>query len=353
MTDIGLKTATPSRERVLVTGASGSVGSALVRRLLRDGHTVCAFDQNEDGLFRLSQELRAGDDRLKLFLGNVRDKDRVRLAMDGVTTVFHCAALKHVHLSEYNPFEAMQTNIHGTHNLVHAAIAAEVGRVVLTSSDKAVNPTSTMGATKLLGERLFVAANHFSGSHKTRFSCVRFGNVLNSSGSVLQIFKRQIENDQPLTITSKMMTRFFISMSQAVDLCLHASERMVGGEIFVMNMGSSDIMTLATAMSGSRPLRVVEIGQRPGEKFYEELVTENEAPRTVVDRNTYVVLPDTIEMMSNEIRSKYAAYDSLPKLKGSLRSDEGTRTAAEVASMLRDAGVIDETGLVSGMLTNV
>lgn len=220
----------PNNSRVLVTGACGSVGSALVRRLLDDGYTVCAFDQSEDGLFKLDQELKAlAGGRLRSFLGNVRDENRLRRAFEGVKVVFHCAALKHVYISEYNPFEAMQTNIEGAHNVIQAAIAANVEKVVLTSSDKAVNPTSTMGATKLLGERLFIAANHYAGSHKTRFACVRFGNVLNSNGSVLQIFRRQLENDQPLTITSTGMTRFFISMDQAVDLCLHAADEMVGG----------------------------------------------------------------------------------------------------------------------------
>lgn len=330
----------PTDSRVLVTGACGSVGSALVRRLLDDGHTVCAFDQSEDGLFKLDQELKDGGDRLRLFLGNVRDENRVRLAMDGVGIVFHCAALKHVYLSEYNPFEAMQTNILGTNNVIQAAIAAEVERVVLTSSDKAVNPTSTMGATKLLGERMFIAANHFAGRHKTRFACVRFGNVLNSNGSVLQIFKRQLDNNLPLTITSKAMTRFFISMPQAVDLCLDASARMVGGEIFVMNMGSSDILSFAKAVSGSRPLQFTEIGNKPGEKLYEELVTENEAPRTVLDGNTYVVLPDTVDIMVEEMRTRYTVYDKLPRLKTALRSDEGLLSQTEVVSMLRAAGLI-------------
>ncbi len=331
----------PANSRVLVTGACGSVGSALVRRLLDDGHTVCAFDQSEDGLFKLDQELQDGGGRLRLFLGNVRDEDRLRRAMGGVKIVFHCAALKHVYLSEYNPFEAMQTNIVGTNNVIQAAIAAEVERVVVTSSDKAVNPTSTMGATKLLAERLFIAANHFAGSHKTRFACVRFGNVLNSNGSVLQIFKRQLDSNLPLTITSKSMTRFFLSMSQAVDLCLDASARMVGGEIFVMSMGSCDIISLAKAASGSRPFQFIEIGHKPGEKLYEELISENEAPRTVLDGNTYVVLPDTIDMMPDDMRSKYTVYEKLQRLKAPLRSDEDPLSQAETVSMLRSAGLIE------------
>ena len=331
-----------ANSRILITGACGSVGSALVKRLLDDGHTVCAFDQSEDGLFKLDQELKENSSgQLKSFLGNVRDEGRLRRAMEGVKIVFHCAALKHVYISEYNPFEAMQTNIVGTNNVIQAAIAADVERVVITSSDKAVNPTSTMGATKLLGERLFIAANHFAGSHRTKFSCVRFGNVMNTNGSVLQIFKRQLDNNLPLTITSIDMTRFFISMSQAVELCINAAKRMVGGEVFVMSMGSCDIMSLAKAVSGSRPFQFVEIGHKPGEKLYEELVTESEAPRTVLDKNTYVVLPDTIDMMTDEVRSQYAMYEKLPRLDAPLRSDHELLSDSEVTTMLRSAGLIE------------
>ncbi|MCB1759309.1 MAG: SDR family NAD(P)-dependent oxidoreductase [Gammaproteobacteria bacterium] len=327
--------------RILVTGACGSVGTALVLRLLNDGHTVCAFDQNEDGLFKLDQELRSSaGDRLKSFLGNVRDEERLRRAMEGVKIVFHCAALKHVYISEYNPFEVMQTNIVGTNNVVNAAIAANVESVVLTSSDKAVNPTSTMGASKLLGERLFIAANHYSGSHKTRFSCVRFGNVLNSNGSVMQIFRRQFENNTPLTITSTGMTRFFITMEQAVDLCLHTAAEMIGGEIFVMSMGSCNIMTLAAALSEGRPFEHIEVGHKPGEKLYEELVTESEAPRTVRNGNTYVVLPDTVDMMPMEMRQKYSKYEELPFLRVPLRSDEDLLPTTEVEAILRSAGLL-------------
>lgn len=331
----------PFNSRVLVTGACGSVGSVLVRRLLVDGHTVCAFDQSEDGLFRLDQELKGvAGGRLRSFLGNVRDEHRLRRAFEGVSVVFHCAALKHVYISEYNPFEAMQTNIEGAHNVIQAAIEANVEKVVFTSSDKAVNPTSTMGATKLLGERLFIAANHYAGSHRTRFSCVRFGNVLNSNGSVLQIFGRQLENGQPLTITSTGMTRFFISMDQAVDLCMHAAAEMVGGEIFVLSMGSCDILTLAKTVSGDRPLNYIEIGPKPGEKLYEELVTESEAPRTAHDGHMYIVLPDTLDMLPDEMRHQYIKYEKLPRLSAPLRSDIDLLPEAEVASTLRAAGLI-------------
>lgn len=323
-----------TKKRVLVTGACGSVGSALVERLLKNGDTVCAFDQSEDGLFKLDQEFSDYSSELRLFLGDVRDKERLQLAMEGVDVVYHCAALKHVYLSEYNPFEAMQTNIIGAHNVIQASIATEVRRVVLTSSDKSVNPTSTMGATKLLGERLFTAANNFSGTHKTRFASVRFGNVLNSNGSVLQIFKRQIEKGLPLTITSTGMTRFFLSMSQAVDLCIEASELMVGGEIFVKNMGSCNIMSLARAVSGSAEFDYTEIGIKPGEKLFEELVTESEAPRTAVDGHLYIVLSDMVDMFPGKLKEEYSVYDSMTKLSAPLRSDDQLLSDVEVVEML-------------------
>lgn len=327
--------------RVLVTGACGSVGTALVRRLLQEGHTVCAFDQSEDGLFRLDQEFKTSfGGRLRSFLGNIRDANRLGSAFEGVRLVFHCAALKHVYISEYNPFEAMQTNIEGVQNVIRAAIANNVEKVLLTSSDKAVNPTSTMGATKLLGERLFISANHYAGIHKTRFSCVRFGNVLNSNGSVVKIFKNQLEAGQPLTITSPKMTRFFISMDQAVDLCMDSMEKMVGGEVFVLSMGSADIMTIARVVAMGTAFEHIEIGLKPGEKLYEELVTESEAPRTACEKSLNVILPETIEMLPDTIRGLYTKYEKLPHLKNSLRSDQNLLTQPEVKTLLASAGLI-------------
>jgi len=341
--DIMRKSDVTEKLRILITGACGSIGSVLVKRLLNDGHTVCAFDHSEDGLFKIDQLLKKKyDDRLKLFLGDIRDESRVHRAMAGIDIIFHCAALKHVYLSEYNPFEAMLTNIVGTNNIIQAAIASDVEKVIITSSDKAVNPTSTMGATKLLGERLFIAANNYAGSHKTKFSCVRFGNVLNSNGSVLQIFKNQLKNKLPLTITSRDMTRFFLTMSQAVDLCMEAAIHMIGGEIFVKSMGSCDIMQLAKAVSGDQPFNFTEIGLKPGEKLYEELVTESEAPRTVVADNIFVVLPDTIDMMPEELRSRYAVYDNSERLTAPLRSDDQVLSQSEVVSLLGAAGLVNE-----------
>jgi len=328
--------------RILITGACGSIGSALLERLLSEGHTVCAFDQSEDGLFKLDQRFRVKyGDNLKLFVGSLRDDKRLTQAMESTDIVFHCAALKHVYLSEYNPFEAMQTNIIGTNNLINAALKNNVEQVIFTSSDKAVNPSSTMGATKLLGERLITAANHHSGSHKTRFSSVRFGNVLNTNGSVLQIFKKQISSNLPLSITSKQMSRFFITMDQSIDLCLYAAKKMLGGEVFVMTMGCCNILDLATAISGDQPLDYKVIGNKSGEKLYEELVTETECERTVFENGIYTIIPDTLSMMPNSIQTQYQnSHVNSANLSEPLRSDKNMLTPLEISSMLKNCGLL-------------
>ena len=331
------------KSRILITGASGSIGSELLKKLLEEGHVVCAFDHSEDGLFKLDQKFNSAyGENLKLFIGTIRDKDRLDKALEGVDIVFHCAALKHVYLSEYNPFEAMQTNIIGTNNIINSAIEANVDRVIFTSSDKAVNPSSTMGITKLLGERLITAANHHLGHHKTKFSSVRFGNVLNTNGSVLHIFKNQLANKQPLTITSEDMTRFFITMSQAIELCMHAANRMIGGEVFVMSMGSFSIVNLAKVLCGDQQFEHKVIGQKPGEKAYEELVTETEAQRTVFERNFYIIMPETVSLMNPLIIDKYKKnFNNLPRLTESLRSDKNMLTEIEVFNLLKANGILN------------
>lgn len=322
--------------RILITGASGSIGSGLVERFLNEGHVVCAFDQNEDGLFKLDQKHRSEfGDRLKLFNGNIRDFKRLEKALENVNVVFHCAALKHVYLSEYNPFEATQTNILGVNNLIEAAVKTGVEKVVFTSSDKAVNPSSTMGATKLLGERLITAANHHSGRHNTKFASVRFGNVLNTNGSVLHIFKRQLEKKQPLTITSTDMTRYFLTESQSIDLCVEAAEKMIGGEIFIKKMGSCSIMQLAEVVSGKPDFEYEVIGMKPGEKPFEELVTETESARTVLVDGYYIIIPDTLNILRSDIIEKYQnLYLPLPRLEGALSSDTELMSVDEIDSIL-------------------
>lgn len=269
---------------ILVTGGCGSIGSEIVRQLVGlNPRRIRVFDNNESGHWQLNQDLRS--DKIRNLIGDIRDMDRVRRAMDKVDIVFHAAALKHVPLCEYNPFEAVYTNVIGTRNAVAAAYECGVDRFIGISTDKAVNPINTMGATKLLSEKIIVNAP--SGFETVRYCCVRFGNVLGSVGSVIPMFKQQIAQGGPVTVTTAEMTRFFMTIPQSVRLVLQAAEHMQGHEIFVLKMDLVRIIDLAEVMiealaerHGYRPqdIPVEFIGKRPGEKTHEMLFTEEEAP---------------------------------------------------------------------------
>ncbi len=282
---------------ILVTGGCGSIGSNLVRRLFEfDPRVIRIFDNNEAGLYELQQDLLSN--KIRVLIGDLRSKHRVNRAVEGVDILFHAAALKHVPLCEYNAFEAVQTNVNGTQNVIDAALDHEIDKVMLISTDKAVNPRNVMGATKLLAERLTISANYYKGSRKTAFSCVRFGNVLNSSGSVVPLFAKQMRERRCITITDTSMTRFVMIISQAVDLILRATMRMRGGEIFVLKMPAVNITDLVRAViaelgpsCGVTPEDVVIkcIGKRPGEKIHEELMTEDEAQHATETDGLYVI----------------------------------------------------------------
>jgi FlaA1/EpsC-like NDP-sugar epimerase len=286
-------------KKILVTGGVGSIGRELVRRLVgMDPAIVRVFDNNETGLFDLDRELRS--DRIRTLIGDVRDRERLVMAFDGIDTVFHAAALKHVPLCEYNPFDAVKTNVIGTQNVLDAALIAGVDRVINVSTDKAVSPTNVMGATKLLAERLTISANYYKGEKKTAFSSVRFGNVLNSRGSVIPIFRQQIQDGGPLTITHREMTRFFMDIPSAADLIIRAAQLAKGREIFILKMPAIKIMDLAKVMiqelagpSGHRPkdIRIRIIGKRDGEKLHEELMTDDEAERAWESDDMFMILP--------------------------------------------------------------
>lgn len=285
-----------NKMRFLITGAAGTIGSALVEFYLSKGFQVCALDNNEDGLFKLGRKFanRYSSSELKLFFGDVRDVSRLRHAFEGVDVVIHAAALKHVELSEYNVLDCVETNVSGVRNVIVAAIDAKVSKVVFTSSDKAVNPSSTMGGTKLLGERMIIAANNIIGRSKIAFSSVRFGNVLDSNGSVLSVFRECVEQGKPFPITHKDMTRFFLNIKDAVDLVSYAVEYMRGGEIFVKTMGSAHVTTLAKAIAGTERIDTYDIGVKAGEKLFEELVTVVEANRTYMKDGFYIIVPDAL-----------------------------------------------------------
>ena len=280
--------------RILITGAAGTIGKALTQHYLKKEHVVCAFDNNEDGLFRLGREFLpvVGHEKLKLFVGDIRDERRLRYAFDSVDVVIHAAALKHVELSEYNVMDCVDTNVNGTRNVVCAAIDAKVKKVIFTSSDKAVNPTSTMGVTKLLGEKIVGDGNYLVGGKGTIFASVRFGNVLDSNGSVLTIFREKMRAGESFPITDLGMTRFYLTISDAVNLVSDAIENIDGGEIFIKNMGAASIYTLAQAVAGKENIDYHLIGAKPGEKLYEELTTQQEAERTIEHNGILKVLPE-------------------------------------------------------------
>lgn len=278
---------------ILVTGGTGSFGKAFVRRLL-DQHKprrVIVFSRDELKQFEMQSDPRFSDEdrqRLRFFLGDVRDKDRLRQAFDGVEIVVHAAALKQVPACEYNPFEAVKTNVLGAQNIIDVAIDRGIERVVALSTDKACNPVNLYGATKLCSDKLFVAGNSYAGGRSTTFSVVRYGNVVGSRGSVVPFFIKQRESGR-LPITHMDMTRFWITLEQGVDFVLRSLERMGGGELFVPKIPSAKIVDLARAIGPDCALE--DIGIRPGEKLHEMMISPDDARQTVEYDSFYVIAP--------------------------------------------------------------
>jgi len=288
-------------QSVLITGVCGTVGRELLRQISAlNCARIVGIDNNESELFFLSQTY-SHHDNVRLFLGDLRDRDKLMRKMRGIGVVLHAAALKHVILCEEAPRDAVQTNITGMINVIDAAEANRVGRVLFTSSDKAVNPTNVMGTTKLMGERLITAANaHRHGNSNTIFASTRFGNVLGSRGSVVPLFRRQISQGGPVTLTDAAMTRFVMTLEEAAALVMSSVFMAHGGEVFVTKMPVIRIVDLAKVMIdelaaqyGHDPLRIeiVSIGAKPGEKMYEELLSEEEIRRTLELRNFFAILP--------------------------------------------------------------
>ncbi len=326
---------------VLVTGGAGSIGSALVDELLaRGARKVRSFDNSEAGQFDLAQR-HYGNPAIRLLMGDVRDKQRLHWAFEGVDAVFHAAALKHVPLCEYNPAEAVKTNVMGSLNVINAARSSGVGRCVLISTDKAVNPVNAMGASKMMAEKLFLDAA--IASDEILFSCVRFGNVLGSVGSVAQVFRDQVTAGGPVTVTSSEMTRFIMSIRDAVGLVLQAAEQSEGREVFILKMKALTIPDLARAcIEHFAPLHtvdpasieIVETGIRSGEKLSEQLLSAEELPRTVDGPDYFVYRPPVVlpHATSDVVEGggiDIAEYDSAsaPKM-----------PVPEIVELLRSAG---------------
>ncbi len=278
---------------VLVTGGTGSIGSEIVRQLLKSNvRQVRVYSRDEHKQFELKQEL-GEDDRVRYLIGDIRDKDRLDFAFKGVDICFHAAALKHVPICEYNPFEAVKTNIVGTQNVIDISIKHNIEKMVAVSSDKAVSPESVLGASKLMMERLVIASSSIIGPGRTRFAAVRFGNVLHSRGSVMHTWKKQIDAGGPVTVTDKRMVRFFMEIPEAVQLIFDAAALMQGGEIFVLKMPTHVVHELAHKLiekhAPGKKIDIVYTGLRPGEKLEEALFTKEEMAHMEETEHMYII----------------------------------------------------------------
>ena len=280
-----------TNKTILLTGGTGSFGKKFTEVVLGlpdlfKPKKLIIFSRDELKQFEMREKFN--DPIIRYFIGDVRDKDRLYRAMNGVDIVVHAAALKQVPACEYNPIEAVKTNVIGATNIIDAALDRDVSKVVALSTDKAVNPINLYGATKLVAEKLFVQANSYSGPASTRFSCVRYGNVINSRGSVIPVFLHQREQGV-LTLTDKRMTRFWITLTQGVEFSISAIDSMHGGEIFVPKIPSMRIVDLAEALAPGCYIKFV--GIRPGEKLHEVLVSKDESRTTLEFDNMYIVQP--------------------------------------------------------------
>ena len=283
-------------KKILITGGTGSLGTALTTKLLKtDVDTIRIFSRDE--LKQSQMESRFNDERLRFLIGDIRDKERLEKAVEDVNIVIHTAALKHVPVIEYNPFEAIKTNVQGSQNLVEACLKNDVEFALAVGTDKAVSPFNTYGATKLLMERLFVSANYYKGSHKTKFSCVRYGNVLGSRGSILPTFIEQIISGKKVTITDPNMTRFNITIDQALDLIFRVIKNGHGGDVHVPKLDAYRVGDMKDVVLDLMDCKNEEesIPVRVGEKFHETLINEHEIRNTYENQdNDYVIFENQL-----------------------------------------------------------
>ena len=275
---------------ILLTGGTGSFGNAFIERVTRCWPEAVIRVYSRDELKQSELRAKYGDGQVRYLIGDVRDRSRMSRAAEGVDIVVHAAALKQVPACEYNPFEAVRTNVLGAQHVVDAAIDAKVQKVVALSTDKAVNPVNLYGATKLCAEKIFVQGNAYAAQKRTRIACVRYGNVVGSRGSVVPVFREQLARDGRITITDERMTRFWITLPQAVDLVVHALDHMEGGEIFIPKIPSMKVTDLADAIAPGAPQEI--IGIRPGEQLHELLLTSDESRHAVDHGDVFVVLPE-------------------------------------------------------------
>lgn len=282
------------KSSVLITGGTGSLGKALIAHLLSEtsARRIAIYSRDEFKQFHLRQHFK-DDPRLRWFLGDVRDTERLKRAFHGVDYVIHAAALKQVDTGEYNPMEFVKTNVLGSQNVIEAAIDAGVRKVVALSTDKASSPINLYGATKLTADKLFVAANNYSQAYGTALCVVRYGNVMGSRGSVIPFFQKMVMEGKPIPLTDLRMTRFWISLQNAVNFVMESFDLMSGGELYVPRIPSMKLLDLAEAIAPGH--EVTEIGMRPGEKLHEEMISADDSRRTIQLGSRFVVTPVVAE----------------------------------------------------------
>jgi UDP-N-acetylglucosamine 4,6-dehydratase/UDP-glucose 4-epimerase len=328
-------------KKILITGGTGSLGQALTKFLLKtDVDAIRIFSRNEHQQVMMEENLK--DDRLRFFIGDVRDLPRLTLAMEDIDIVFHAAALKHVPVVEYNPFEGIKTNVIGSQNVIDASLSANVEIAVGIGTDKSVAPLNTYGATKLLMEKIFVTANNFVNpeKHRTKFIALRYGNVLGSSGSVVPKFIRQIKNKEKITITDPNMTRFSITMNEALDFIVKSTLMGKGSEIFVPKLKAYTINDLKDAILeilGNSGVEKIPI--RAGEKMHETLIDADEMRHTYETDSTYVVLNPQLD--ADTIRRRYPSFKRTNKTE-SYSSDLAEKISKEhLKQIIIDSGLIN------------
>lgn len=338
-------------KKILVTGGTGSIGREIVKQLLEfNPEQIRVFSRDDTKQFELEHELRSPEN-VRFLIGDIRDLNRLKMAMEGIDTVLHAAALKHVAACEYNPFEVVKTNVDGTQNIIEAALERNVERVINISTDKAINPTNTLGASKLLAERIIVAAQSFRGFRRTLFASVRFGNVLGSRGSVTGLFKNQIKNGGPVTITDPNMTRFVMSIPQAVNLVLKAAWMAQGQETFILKMSATRIADLAETMieelaprygRHKKDIAIKIIGRKTGEKLHEELMTVDESETALETEEMFIVLPRNAEGFSANIEGRvYGGADPAEKREYYSKMEK-LLTKEQIRNLLKQENLLEE-----------
>lgn len=307
--------------RILLTGGAGSVGRALTSEILKySPKTIRIYDLSENEMFKMKCDF--GENRkIRYLMGDIRDINRLKFAMEDIDFVIHLAAMKHVSACEYNPFEAIKTNIDGLQNVINVARDYNVKKMLFSSTDKAAHPTNVMGMTKLIGEKLIALANYYKGNKRTRFTSIRFGNVIGSNGSVIPLFKKQILSGGPVTITHNEMTRFVITMEEAISLICNALELAKGAETFVWKMRTVKVLDITRVMirkySPNKQVRIMVKGKSEGEKLHEEIMSDDELLRARELDKMYVIFPE-IDYLNIAAKYKHAKDIKNPVIKSNM-----------------------------------